>query len=338
MIVDVEDVILRGGFDPQIVQQPQRRVQPVGRVVEVLGEIDDPGMEIEIAVRKYDVPHRFSAETLAQSAKLPEKLRAADLKQRIDLRDVPLVTIDGEDARDFDDAVYCEPFKQGRGKKAFEGWRLLVNDPSVSISVSHLTFINSLILVIGMLAPGYVSRVLGIRPDDAVYVMAPAGIGMLVGIGISLVQTVTQLHDQTLSLVPKIIAMVAATLFLVPWLAARLLEYVRPDAVHDVFDRHQAGLADFSHQLWALLTMESRLGKEAPPAKPKPPAGEQRIVRAFNAGIGRFQTFAAAAHRHAVVTVVHPHRLRQKFLAQHVAERVGGHDVADVHAPAVAVG
>ena len=62
-----------------------------------------------------------------------------------------------------------------------EGWRLLVNDPSVSISVSHLTFINSLILVIGMLAPGYVSRVLGIRPDDAVYVMAPAGIGMLLG-------------------------------------------------------------------------------------------------------------------------------------------------------------
>jgi ribonuclease R len=106
--------------------------QPVGRVTEVLGEIDDPGMEIEIAVRKYEVPHRFSAATLAQAAKLPEKLRAADLKNRIDLRDVPLVTIDGEDARDFDDAVYCEPHKQGRGKNAFKGWRLLVAIADVS--------------------------------------------------------------------------------------------------------------------------------------------------------------------------------------------------------------
>ncbi len=116
----------------ELTEPPSLYSQPVGRVVEVLGEIDDPGMENEIAVRKYDVPHRFSPETLAQSAKLPERLRAADLKHRIDLRDVPLVTIDGEDARDFDDAVYCEPFKQGRGKKAAEGWRLLVAIADVS--------------------------------------------------------------------------------------------------------------------------------------------------------------------------------------------------------------
>ncbi|MGQ3052501.1 MAG: ribonuclease R [Roseateles sp.] len=116
----------------ELTEPPSLYSQPVGRVVEVLGEIDDPGMEIEIAVRKYDVPHRFSPDTLAQSAKLPEKLRAADLKHRVDLRDVALVTIDGEDARDFDDAVYCEPFKQGRGKKAFEGWRLLVAIADVS--------------------------------------------------------------------------------------------------------------------------------------------------------------------------------------------------------------
>ena len=116
----------------ELTEPPSLYSKPVGRVVEVLGEIDDPGMEIEIAVRKYDVPHRFSPETLAQSAKLPEKLRAADLKHRVDLRDVPLVTIDGEDARDFDDAVYCEPFKQGRGKKAVEGWRLLVAIADVS--------------------------------------------------------------------------------------------------------------------------------------------------------------------------------------------------------------
>ena len=106
--------------------------QPVGRVAEVLGEIDDSGMEIEIAVRKYEVPHLFSPETLAQAAALPEKLRPADRKQRVDLSDVALVTIDGEDARDFDDAVYAEPHKHGRGKTAFDGWRLLVAIADVS--------------------------------------------------------------------------------------------------------------------------------------------------------------------------------------------------------------
>ncbi|HEY8711126.1 MAG TPA: ribonuclease R, partial [Burkholderiaceae bacterium] len=90
----------------ELTESPSMYSQPVGRVTEVLGEIDDPGMEIEIAVRKYEVPHRFSPETLAQAASLPDKIRAADRKSRIDLTDVALVTIDGEDARDFDDAVY----------------------------------------------------------------------------------------------------------------------------------------------------------------------------------------------------------------------------------------
>ena len=106
--------------------------QPVGRVVEVLGEIDDPGMEIEIAVRKYEVPHRFSAESLAQAAALPDHVRPVDRRHRIDLTDVPLVTIDGEDARDFDDAVYCEPQQLGRGKNAGAGWRLVVAIADVS--------------------------------------------------------------------------------------------------------------------------------------------------------------------------------------------------------------
>jgi len=106
--------------------------QPVGRVSEVLGEIDDPGMEIEIAVRKYDVPHRFSAETLAQAAALPERLRPADRKHRVDLTDVALVTIDGDDARDFDDAVYCEPLESGRGRQKKSGWRLIVAIADVS--------------------------------------------------------------------------------------------------------------------------------------------------------------------------------------------------------------
>jgi ribonuclease R len=119
----------------ELTEPPSMYSQPVGRVVEVLGEIDDPGMEIEIAVRKYEVPHRFSAEALALAATLPDKIRASDRKHRIDLTDVPLVTIDGEDARDFDDAVYCEPAVIGKGvgrMKANNGWRLLVAIADVS--------------------------------------------------------------------------------------------------------------------------------------------------------------------------------------------------------------
>jgi ribonuclease R len=92
-------------------------------------------MEIEIAVRKFEVPHRFSPDTVAQAAALPDKLRAADYKHRVDLTDVPLVTIDGEDARDFDDAVYCEPVAatgKGKAKKPGGGWRLVVAIADVS--------------------------------------------------------------------------------------------------------------------------------------------------------------------------------------------------------------
>ncbi|WP_407927795.1 ribonuclease R [Hydrogenophaga crassostreae] len=112
----------------ELTEPPALFGQPVGRVKEVLGEIDDPGMEIEIAVRKYGVPHAFSEAALAQARQLPDHVRPSDHKERVDLRDVPLVTIDGEDARDFDDAVYCEPAKVGRGK----GWRLLVAIADVS--------------------------------------------------------------------------------------------------------------------------------------------------------------------------------------------------------------
>ncbi len=106
----------------ELTEPPALFGQPVGRVREVLGEIDDPGMEIEIAVRKYGVPHEFSDEALALARSLPDAVRPSDWAGRVDLTDVPLVTIDGEDARDFDDAVYCEPARVGRGK----GWRLLV--------------------------------------------------------------------------------------------------------------------------------------------------------------------------------------------------------------------
>ncbi|MCJ0763003.1 ribonuclease R [Variovorax terrae] len=112
----------------ELTEPPSLYGQPVGRVKEVLGEIDDPGMEIEIAVRKYGVPHEFSDACIALARTLPDKVRPQDKKHRIDLTDVPLVTIDGEDARDFDDAVYCEPARVGRGK----GWRLLVAIADVS--------------------------------------------------------------------------------------------------------------------------------------------------------------------------------------------------------------
>ncbi len=112
----------------ELTEQPSRYAQPSGKIVEVLGDIDDPGMEIEIAVRKYGVPHEFSQAAQALAAKLPLEVKPADLEQRVDLRDVPLVTIDGEDARDFDDAVYCEPVKIGRTK----GYRLIVAIADVS--------------------------------------------------------------------------------------------------------------------------------------------------------------------------------------------------------------
>ena len=116
----------------ELVEPPALYGQPVGRIKEVLGEVDDPGMEIEIAVRKYSVPHEFSEACIAQARGLPDKVRPQDHKHRVDLTDVPLVTIDGEDARDFDDAVYCEPASQGRGRHAQRGWRLLVAIADVS--------------------------------------------------------------------------------------------------------------------------------------------------------------------------------------------------------------
>jgi len=133
-----QDVLIPGGATGrakvgqvvvvELTEPPALYGQPVGRIKEVLGEVDDPGMEIEIAVRKYGVPHEFSEAALAQARGLPDKVRPSDVLQRINLTDVPLVTIDGEDARDFDDAVFAQPCRVGRGK----GWRLLVAIADVS--------------------------------------------------------------------------------------------------------------------------------------------------------------------------------------------------------------
>jgi ribonuclease R len=107
------------------VTQPGAHNEAVGRVAEVLGSYTGPGMEIEIALRKHDLPHVFPPEVEAQAAKLPATVQKKDMAGREDIRHLPLVTIDGETARDFDDAVYCEP--QGRS-----GFRLIVAIADVS--------------------------------------------------------------------------------------------------------------------------------------------------------------------------------------------------------------
>ncbi len=101
----------------EIIQQPSKHAQPIGRIIEVLGDYAAPGMEIEIALRKHDLPHRFPPEVGKLSAKFPDEVQRRELKKREDVRHLPLVTIDGETARDFDDAVYCE--RDGKGYKLY---------------------------------------------------------------------------------------------------------------------------------------------------------------------------------------------------------------------------
>ncbi len=108
----------------EIIEQPSRHAQPIGRIVEVLGNYADPGMEIEIALRKHDLPFEFSAKVCEETKALPDKVKKSEWAGRRDIRDLPLVTIDGETARDFDDAVFAE--KKGRG------WRLVVAIADVS--------------------------------------------------------------------------------------------------------------------------------------------------------------------------------------------------------------
>ena len=99
----------------EIVEQPTKHTPAMGRIVDVLGNYADPGMEIEIALRKHDLPFEFPKAVLDQAKKLPKGVTKKDFEGREDVRDLPLVTIDGEDSRDFDDAVYAEPM--GRGFK-----------------------------------------------------------------------------------------------------------------------------------------------------------------------------------------------------------------------------
>ncbi|WP_353572357.1 ribonuclease R, partial [Candidatus Albibeggiatoa sp. nov. BB20] len=130
IIVDGE--YINGAKHGQIVvveidEYPTKYDPAVGRIIEIMGDQRDPGLEIDIAVRSHEIPHHWPVE-VEQEAKqfkpiVPENL----YKGREDLREIPFVTIDGEDARDFDDAVYCEP----RGR----GWLLKVAIADVSAYV-----------------------------------------------------------------------------------------------------------------------------------------------------------------------------------------------------------
>jgi ribonuclease R len=97
----------------EILKHPDKHAQPIGRIVQVLGNYADPGMEIEIALRKHDLPHEFPKDVELQAKAIPPEVAAKDWAGREDIRKLPLVTIDGETARDFDDAVYCEPRDNG---------------------------------------------------------------------------------------------------------------------------------------------------------------------------------------------------------------------------------
>jgi len=96
-----------------ITQFPHEHHKATGEVIEVLGDVSTPGMEVELALRVHDIPHTWPAEVLQEMKKYPPAVDGNQYPERVDLRKLPFVTIDGEDAKDFDDAVCC---KRERGK------------------------------------------------------------------------------------------------------------------------------------------------------------------------------------------------------------------------------
>ncbi|MGZ8224187.1 MAG: ribonuclease R [Methylobacter sp.] len=115
----------------EIVEQPTKLRQPIGRIIEILGDHLAPGMEIEMAIHSHGLPHKWPEELLEEIKPLTKDVPESAKENRVDLRNTPLVTIDGEDARDFDDAVYCQ--------KTPKGWKLLV----AIADVSHYVEINT---------------------------------------------------------------------------------------------------------------------------------------------------------------------------------------------------
>jgi len=122
----------------KITHWPTPRFQPQGDVVEVVGNYMAPGMEIDVALRSYDIPHVWPEAVIKEARKLKPEVEEKDKEKRVDLRHLPFVTIDGEDARDFDDAVYCE--KNGSNWRLFSGgWKLYV----AIADVSHYVKVDS---------------------------------------------------------------------------------------------------------------------------------------------------------------------------------------------------
>ena len=109
----------------EIIRQPTIRTQPTGQVIEILGEHMAPGMEIDVAILSYEIPHSWPPAVGEQAASIPAEVAEKDKANRVDIRNMRLVTIDDESARDFDDAIYCEPRPRG-------GYRLVVAIADVS--------------------------------------------------------------------------------------------------------------------------------------------------------------------------------------------------------------
>ncbi len=112
----------------KIVHQPEKHRQAIGEVLSIIGDGLDASMAVDIAIRSYDLPFEWSEDIDNEIAGLTEEVDSENISDRTDCRDIPFVTIDGEDARDFDDAVFC----QKEGNKEGSGWRLLVAIADVS--------------------------------------------------------------------------------------------------------------------------------------------------------------------------------------------------------------
>lgn len=118
----------------EITRRPSRRTSPIGHVTEVLGEHMAPGMEIEVAIREHDIPNEWPEEIDSELSKYSEEVPKEAYEGRVDLRELPLITIDGADSRDFDDAVCCIPEEKG--------WRLWVAIADVSYYVRPDTVLD----------------------------------------------------------------------------------------------------------------------------------------------------------------------------------------------------
>ena len=116
----------------ELTQTPDSRRPPMGRIIAVLGDKLTPSLVVEAAIHGHEIPHEFPQQVLDQAAAVPLVVEEKMVAGRVDLRDMPLVTIDGADAKDFDDAVYCESNRQGLRIKNRQGYRLVVAIADVS--------------------------------------------------------------------------------------------------------------------------------------------------------------------------------------------------------------